>query len=231
MGVFVHIDRSIFPNWNSVFFDQIDREHLRHIWGERTLRAHTRVFHHYGYDSGHDRHGGAFTDDQHSVLYERDYMMDFLRQYILSLLAAAVICSILVAWLGTNRTQGAIMKLLAGVFMTVTLLSPLLQFRLTDLTSEFSDITADAQNAVQAGQSNYSDDFVRSIKQQTEAYILDKAAFWELNLEVEVTLSETDPPVPDYVVLIGPVSPYAKGQLTEFISKELGISKENQVWK
>ena len=157
--------------------------------------------------------------------------MEFLRQYILSLLAGAIVCSILVSCFGTSKNHGAIIKLLAGIFMTVTFISPLLQIKLTDLSVGVSDLSAQAQGVVAEGQLNYANEFAKSIKQRTEAYILDKAAFWELNLEVEVTLSETDPPVPNAVVITGPVSPYAKDQLTAFISEELGISKEKQVWK
>ena len=157
--------------------------------------------------------------------------MESIRQYILSIIAAAIICGIINAWFGSKGAAGTVIKLVAGLFMTVTLLSSATHIQLTDFALGLSDISATGQNYAQAGQINASEAISDIIKQQTQAYILDKAASMELNLEVEVTLSETDPPAPDSVVLKGQVSPYAKIQLTEFIFNQLGIAKENQIWK
>ena len=157
--------------------------------------------------------------------------MDGIGQYLLSLIAASIICSIVNTWIGSKGTAGSLIKLVTGIFMTFTLLSPIVHIRLSDYTAGLSSITVDAQTYVQAGQENASNAINNIIKQQTEAYILDKAASMELNLEVEVTLSETDPPAPDSVVLKGQVSPYAKIQLAQFLAEQLGIAKENQTWK
>ena len=47
---------------------------------------------------------------------------------------------------------------------------------------------------------------------------------------VEVTLSQDDPPVPEYVEIFGEISPYIKLRLEELIQEELNIAKENQRW-
>ena len=63
------------------------------------------------------------------------------------------------------------------------------------------------------------------IKQRTQAYILDKAQALNTVLEVEVTLSDDDIPVPLKVRLKGKISPYAKGRLQATIAEDLGIEK------
>ena len=156
--------------------------------------------------------------------------MDWIRQYIISLIAASMICAVMATWLGNKGVFGVIIKLISGVFMTITLLSPITKLHIPDITFSFSEITADAQTYAQEGYLNASDAVLDIIKEQTEAYILDKATSMELNLQVEVTLSETDPHKPESVVLKGRVSPYAKLQLTQFLMDQLGIAKENQVW-
>ena len=158
-------------------------------------------------------------------------MMESIKQYILSLMAAAIFCSILSSWFDSKGIHNAILKLLAGLFMTITFIAPLIRIDISDFTVGLDSLSLDTQAAVRVGQEKYAKDMESIIKERTRAYILDKAAFWELNLEVEVTLSETDPPMPGSVVLIGEVSPYAKSQLSDYISSELGISKENQVWR
>ena len=68
------------------------------------------------------------------------------------------------------------------------------------------------------------------IKQQLEAYILDKATQYHVDLQVEITLSKTGNAVPVAVSLQGAIAPYAKQQLQEMLENDLGISKENQQW-
>ena len=66
------------------------------------------------------------------------------------------------------------------------------------------------------------------ISEQTEAYILDKAADLHANLHVEVTVGEDN--LPTAVTLSGEASPYARRQIQAIIANDLGISKENQKW-
>ena len=157
--------------------------------------------------------------------------MNNISGYVVGVICAAILCAVINQWSEKKGTHGALLKMLTGVFMTITLVSPLLDFDITGVDRRFSWITADAEAAAQSGQILAKDSMAEIIKTQCEAYILDKAAFWELNLSVEVTLSESDPPIPNGVVLEGNVSPYAKNQMTNWIVEELGISEAHQVWK
>ena len=76
-----------------------------------------------------------------------------------------------------------------------------------------------------------ADDALRQIiKTETEAYILDKAAQFDLQLDVQVALTDDVMPVPESVQLTGSVSPYVKSRLQILISNDLGIPKEQQLW-
>ena len=68
------------------------------------------------------------------------------------------------------------------------------------------------------------------IKERTQSYILDKAQSLNAVLDVEVTLSDDEIPVPVKVCITGKVSPYARGRLENLIIEDLGIEKENQIW-
>jgi hypothetical protein len=94
----------------------------------------------------------------------------------------------------------------------------------------FDDIRWDALNITAEGET-YGQDLLRqSIKEKTEAYILDKAMLLGADIHVSVSCNTTDFPKPEYVELSGNVSPYVKGKLQQIISKDIGIPEDNQKW-
>ena len=52
-----------------------------------------------------------------------------------------------------------------------------------------------------------------------------------LQLQAEVSVSETEEPVPWAVVLSGEVKPDQKRRLEAILEQELGIARENQQWQ
>ncbi len=154
--------------------------------------------------------------------------MEALREYLLSVTTAAIVCALvrrLLAGKGSAETMG---KILAGIFMALTVLSPLTQLRLPQLSE--LPISADAQQAVQAGEESARKALAERITAGAEAYILEKAAAMQATLTVEVELSDDPIPVPSRVYLQGNIAPYAKQKLQTMIREDLGIDKENQVW-
>ncbi len=153
-----------------------------------------------------------------------------VKAYLLSITAAAVVCTILRHIAGEKGTTEKIIRIITGVFMAVTLVSPLLNFNLKDIERYFSDFQAMSADAAETGTQMANAEMTDIIKLQTEAYILDKARQLGLEIDVEVKLSESNPPVPCHVVLTGTVSPYQKRYISQHISDKLGISQENQQW-
>lgn len=156
--------------------------------------------------------------------------MEAIRGYLLSVTAAAVICAVVSALLGKKGTISAMGKLLTGIFLAITVISPLAKIQLSNADALWDDLSVDAAAAVAAGEEAANNELRAGIKSQTEAYILDKAASYAAELTVEVTLSDDDPPLPCAVRLTGSVSPYAKRQLQQLIAEDLGIPKEAQTW-
>lgn len=156
--------------------------------------------------------------------------MDQIRQYIISITVAAIICAIISGLIGKKGTQGSIIKLLCGLFLSITIISPWLHLDVNYIADYFNEIKIDAGDSVDHGQTLANMSREAIIKAQTEAYILDKASSMQLDITVEVTLSDTDLPVPYSVVLRGSASPYAKQNLQRIITSDLGIPEENQEW-
>lgn len=156
--------------------------------------------------------------------------MDQLRSYLLSITGAAVISAIILQITGNKSATGKILKIVTGLFMSVTLLSPLIRFRLRDMEQYIDDFRLSSEYAVGQGMQMAGEELSHIIKEQTESYILDEASKMGMEMSVEVKLSDSNPPQPCFVILQGAVSPYQKKYLSQHITDKLGISQENQQW-
>lgn len=156
--------------------------------------------------------------------------MASVREYLLTVAAAAIICALAKQIVGEKSASGKIVKVVSGVFLTVTLLTPLINIRLDDLESYFEDTRSMAASATEQGVNMASDAMGEIIKQKTEAYILDEAKSLGMEIAVEVRLRDSDPPVPCQVTITGTVSPYKKTALCRYIENNLGIPQECQQW-
>lgn len=149
---------------------------------------------------------------------------------MLGVFAVSMICGIISRMINKNSTYGAMVKLICGVFLLLALFSPLGSISLNGLTEDYSDFQVNAQLAVEEGKRQSAQALSQLIKERTEAYILTKAQGLNMELQVEVTLSDQEIPVPVKVKLAGNASPYGKGRLETIILEDLGIEKENQIW-
>lgn len=157
--------------------------------------------------------------------------MAWIKTYVITVIAAGVICGICVTLTGKNKTTGSIVKMICGIFMAMTMIAPLVKVRLDDLGTYFESIKTDAESVAQAGRMQAVAEVSVVIKNELETYILDKAESMGLDLRVSVEIDgSTDPPVPVGVTLEGTLSPYHKRVLTRYISQNLGITEDHQTW-
>ncbi len=156
--------------------------------------------------------------------------MDSIRQYLLSVTAAALICAIARQLTGSKGSAGTVIRIIAGIFLTVTVISPLAEFSVDGWSDYIRDLQTDAGDAVAEGERILSDNLNEVIKQRTEAYILDKANMLDAEVTVEVTNRSGTLPVPERIVIHGRLSPYAKKRLEELIVQDLGVAKECLEW-
>lgn len=157
--------------------------------------------------------------------------MDKITEYLLSITAASIICVLAKIIAGDKSTTGKMISVISGVFMLITIISPLIHIRLGDIGKYIESYSISGEEAASIGVESANEELKEIIKQQTEAYILDEADRMSLDIAVEVNISNTNPPVPDYVTITGNVSPYNKQSLSQYISKNLGLSQENLKWK
>ena len=153
--------------------------------------------------------------------------MEALRQYVISVVAAAMLCGI-VTRLFPQGNAKQVGKLICGLFLAYTVLSPISRVDFSRLPDFSLQCMEDGEEAAAMGENLARDSMADIIKEESEAYILDKAADLHANLTVEVTIGEGS--LPAAVTISGEASPYARRQLQAMIESDLGISKENQKW-
>lgn len=153
--------------------------------------------------------------------------MDRLELYILSISAAAMVTGILCGILG-DGTGKELVKMLCGLLILFTVLKPLRDVDLTQLQSQLTIHTGEAVDTVKLGKEMAAEEMKGIIKQRAEAYILDKAASLQTAIDIDIRVEEM---IPTAATVSGKISPYSKLQLQRILEDDLGIIRENQVWK
>lgn len=156
--------------------------------------------------------------------------MSSVGAYILRLVAAAVICGIISGIVGTKGALASTVKLMAGLFLCFTIISPFLKLNMTNFTDYLDDLQVSGEGIVADGELAAKKELEAIIKSETQAYILDKAVAYGAELTVAVSVDMSGLPTPSGVQLSGEISPYGKTQLQEMIARDLGIAREAQVW-
>ena len=156
--------------------------------------------------------------------------MDSIKNYLLSVIGAALISGIACSVIGKKGAVGSLVKLLTGLFLVITVIAPWTKIRIDDLSSFYSGFSVEASNIAAEGEALANQELAAIIKSQVEAYILDKASALNLDLEIEVKMSATQPPIPESITLKGAASPFGKQYLENILCNDIGIAKENQLW-
>ena len=153
-----------------------------------------------------------------------------IREYLIGVTAAALVCGVVRTFVPEKGTLGAVVKMLLGVLMLLVVLQPVSGMSMDGLFDWTEDISADAQTIVSSAESETKEEMHGRIKQETRAYILSKAQSLGAQLEVAVELSDDVIAKPVAVQITGAVSPYAKQTLMQMIEDDLGIDREAQQW-
>lgn len=155
--------------------------------------------------------------------------MESVKQYVISVTAAAIVCGVLNTMLKKGGMH-ALVKLLCGFILAFTFLNPIGKLELMSLPDNSKPEYPSGSDMAQEGELYARNSMAEIIKEQTRAYILDKANELDLNLDVEVYLSEGAIPIPESVRITGQLSEYARQKMEAYLEKDLGIPKENQIW-
>ena len=156
--------------------------------------------------------------------------MSRMGQYLFSVLTAALATSLVGVIFNGNKSVGSIIKFISGIFLGLTVISPILNVQSFNISDYFSSLTTDAEIIADTGSDFAAANQKAIIMEQASAYVLEKAKALNLDITAQLEFGNENIPIPKQIYLNGNVSPYAKKELTHFIAEQLGIPEENQVW-
>lgn len=154
--------------------------------------------------------------------------MTAIREYLLSITAAAVLCSIVNSLAARAGTAAAAVKMLTGIVLALAVISPLLSISLDHVYAFADGVESEAGEVVASGENYAREAMADIITTRVRAYILDKAE--ALGAQIEVTVRLDGSNMPAGATISGSVSPYARQVLSETIAQDLGIPTEAQIW-
>ena len=153
-------------------------------------------------------------------------MMEFLRQWLLGVIA----CAMLVSVVQQLCPEGSVRKLArftGGLLLLCAMLRPLTTVELPGVDWDaggYREAVARLELELGAAQENT---MAEGIAAELEAYIEDKAESLGANVQAQVTMGTgSGAPLPERVALRGAYS----AALAEAIEAELGVTKERQTW-
>ena len=156
--------------------------------------------------------------------------MEDMKQYILTIVSVAVLSSVLLKLLNDKSSAYKLIKLMCGIIMVLTIVSPWTKVTIDDYLEGFEWVKRDAAAVQEEGEILVQQKLKESITERTEAYILDKAALLGADISVSITCTTSDVPIPISVELSGNASPYAKSRLRQILSSDVGIPEDKQIW-
>ena len=157
--------------------------------------------------------------------------MDGIGRYLLSVICVSVIVAIVTGFVGKKTASAGIIKLISGVFIIFTVVAPVVKVEFQELQDFYNGISFDAGKIAKQGELMAQQSTQAIIKEQLEAYILDKASSLNLDVDVSITLKDTDLATPEKITISGNASPYGKEMLQAFLVEEIGIPEEMQLWR
>lgn len=155
--------------------------------------------------------------------------MESIRAYVLSVTATAALCSLATRIVGQKGTSAGVIRMICGMIMACAVIRPLGTITIPRLSEYWDDLDRQVWAVVASGEEQ-TDDLIRGrITEATVTYVQDKASTLGASLSIQVVLD--DHHVPVQIELTGEISPSAKLELGQIIQNDIGIRKEDQIWK
>lgn len=156
--------------------------------------------------------------------------MSDIKAYFISITASAILCAVITGLFDKKESTYKIVKMICGIFLTFALIRPLIDIELKAFPGIIDAVSENAQASVSYGEAYRNRTLSAIIKEETEAYILDKAQALSCTLDVEVVVDDSGQPIPTKVYITGSLPNAAKSSLQQIIETDLFIAKENQIW-
>lgn len=156
--------------------------------------------------------------------------MDAVRGYLISLVAACMICAVSTALVKNGRMH-KIVRFLGGILIALAAVTPLLSLRLDDLTGYLAEFDREYSLDVEGIEETTQSLLRKHIKQTAQTYIESKAEKLGASIQAEVTLDDGEYPKPIAARITGTLTPEQLAALSQYMTEALGIAQTAQEWR
>lgn len=152
-----------------------------------------------------------------------------MRQWMMGIFAAALLTAVAMVITPKNKK---IVALAGGLIMILAAVKPLGELTYQDISAQIAKYQIKADELRSGINVGNAEIMALIIQEQTEAYILDKAAELGLEIEVEVTTQQASDgwPYPTDVKVTGQLSESDIQRLGRIISEDLAVAPDRQEW-
>ena len=154
--------------------------------------------------------------------------MGSLGEYVVCICCAAMLCGVVNSMMPKGASR-EILKLVGGLFLAFTVIRPIADLQLPELSDLEASWNREASSIVSQGEEMARAAAADSIKQELESYILDKARTLHLDIRVQLQL-DGDTLHPAALRIIGSGSPNLRNQLIDWVTEGLGLPEEDVTW-
>lgn len=156
--------------------------------------------------------------------------MEHVRSYLIGMICAAMAVAILSAVLKDGAVKRAVM-LVGGLVLLMAVLTPIVKADLDKFGQYLSQVELQTDALTSGITVDNKELMAEIIRDKTEAYILDKAASLDAEIEVQVTVAtDADYPYPDGATITGILNAGQKNSLQAYLRDSLAIPEERQVF-
>ena len=162
------------------------------------------------------------------LLLKGGSIMSVIRSYLLSITAASFVLGITSALLPGTQSK-KIGSFLGTLVMILVILSPLVTIDADQMARSITKIRLETEELRTGIELETKELQGNIIKNQSEAYVLDKAKTMEVDITVEITLRENQGvPYPYRVCITGAASEAQRRWISQLIERDLGIPLDRQ---
>jgi len=149
--------------------------------------------------------------------------MESLREYFLQIVAVcmiAAICNSIVK----NQLIAKVIRLVSGILILLVVIAPLSKVDVSNISDVFGETAQIDREAYHAA-------FREQVQAATKEHIERIALEYGCSVQAHVEVSDDEVPIPIGVCIVGAPNARQFARLSEYIENQLGIAKEQQVWR
>lgn len=151
-----------------------------------------------------------------------------IRSYLLSVMAAAMICALITMLVGEKTNPGKIIKMLCGILLVTVIVKPVIEIKVSDWSQLSLQIQEQCDWAVLEGEKQAKEAFIENTTKAIEERIKTEAE--KIGCAISASVSWGEEMQMKDIILEGSISPYAKNRLSKWIQENLAIPEESQFW-